>query len=149
MILTSCVVCTMKCLLTPPQHTLNTISFSVFLVVSRTRKSPSRVNSLTTSSLGNTPWNHSSSPSDRGDDPIYTETTYCLKLYTRTFLIILPPITYSRTSNNQDLINQAIKFISTHRSVKKRELCTLVLIFDCLPRVIATQKIVVDDSKDP
>lgn len=57
---TSAVVCTMKCLC-PPQHTDSTVWHSSFLVVSLTKKSPSCVKSLTTSSRGNTPWNQSSS----------------------------------------------------------------------------------------
>jgi hypothetical protein len=57
------VVCTMKCLW-PPQHTERTVWHSSFLVVSLTRKSPSWVNSRTTSSRGRTPWNHSSSTRD-------------------------------------------------------------------------------------
>lgn len=60
---TSTVVWTIKCLC-PPQQTESTVWHSSLRVVSLTRKSPSTVNSLTTSSLGKTPWNHSSSTKD-------------------------------------------------------------------------------------
>lgn len=80
---TSAVVWTIKCLLTAPQQTLRTISCSMFLVVSLTRKSPSLVSSRTTSSLGRTPWNHSSSSSDLVEEPIYTDTTNINAVQTR------------------------------------------------------------------
>lgn len=57
---TSTVICTMKCLW-PFHATDRTVWLSSFLVVSRTRKSPSCLSSRTTSSRGRTPWNHSSS----------------------------------------------------------------------------------------
>lgn len=68
-LLTSLVVCTMKCLSRPPQSTESTVCFSQFLSVSRTKKSPSMRKRRTTSSLGRTPWNHSSSTNDLIEDP--------------------------------------------------------------------------------
>lgn len=80
--LTSAVVWTIKCLW-PPQQTERTVWFSSLRHVSLTRKSPSFVKRRTTSSRGRTPWNHSSSTSDRVDDILWNNSRAQINDYDR------------------------------------------------------------------